>query len=51
MAHFEFYVGDCVRRLSWDQVEDRVLVGPKMIQVMEEQMKTLIQRIKEVLDR
>jgi hypothetical protein len=37
--------------LSWDRLEDRVLVGPEVIQEMEEQMKTIRQRIKEVQDR
>jgi hypothetical protein len=37
--------------LSWDQIEDRVLVGPKVIQEMEEKMKMIRQRIKEVQDR
>jgi hypothetical protein len=34
--------------LRWDQLEDRVLGGPKEIQEMEEQMKMIRQRIKEV---
>ena len=33
--------------LSWDRLEDRVLVGPEAIQEMEEQMQTILQRIKE----
>jgi hypothetical protein len=33
--------------LSWDRLEDRVLVGPEGIQEMEDQMKTIKQRIKE----
>jgi hypothetical protein len=37
--------------LSWDRLEDRVLVGPEAIQEMEEKMKTIRQRIKEVQDR
>jgi hypothetical protein len=37
--------------LSWDRLEDRVLVGPEVIQEMEEKMKTIRQRIKEVQDR
>jgi hypothetical protein len=37
--------------LSWDRLEDRVLVGPEVIQEMEEQMKMIRQRIKEVQDR
>ena len=37
--------------LSWDHLEDRVLVGPEVIQEMEEQMQTIRQRIKEAQDR
>jgi hypothetical protein len=37
--------------LSWDRLEDRVLMGPEVIQEMEYQMKTIIQRIKEAQDR
>jgi hypothetical protein len=37
--------------LSWDRLEDRVLVGPESIQEMEEQMQTIRQRIKEAQDR
>ena len=37
--------------LSWDRLEDRVLVGPEVIQEMEEQMQTIRQRIKEAQDR
>jgi hypothetical protein len=33
--------------LSWDRIEDRVLVGLEVIQEMEYQMKTIRQRIKE----
>jgi hypothetical protein len=37
--------------LSWDRLEDRVLVGPEAIQEMEEKIQTIRQRIKEVQDR
>jgi hypothetical protein len=37
--------------LSWDRLEDRVLVGPEAIQEMEEQMQSIRQRIKEAQDR
>jgi hypothetical protein len=48
MAPFEFLYGrPCQMPLSWDRLEDRVLVGPKVIQEMEEQMQTIRQRIKE----
>ena len=49
---FEFLYGQlCRTNLSWDQLEDRVLVGPKAIQEMEQKMKTMRQRIKEAQDR
>jgi hypothetical protein len=51
MAPFEFlYGGPCQTPLSWDRLEDRVLVRPKVIQEMEHQMQTIRQRIKEVQD-
>jgi hypothetical protein len=52
MAPFEFLYGrPCQTPLSWDRLEDRVLVGPEVIQEMEDQMKTIRQRIKEAQDR
>jgi hypothetical protein len=37
MAPFEFLYGrPCRTPLSWDRLEDRVLVGPEVIQEMEE---------------
>jgi hypothetical protein len=47
MAPFEFLYGrPCQTPLSWDWLEDRVLVGPEAIQEMEEQMQTIRQMIK-----
>jgi hypothetical protein len=47
MAPFEFLYGrPCRTPLSWDRLEDRVLVGPEAIQEMEEQMQTIRPRIK-----
>jgi hypothetical protein len=52
MVPFEFLYGrPCQTPLSWDRLEDRVLVGPEAIQEMEEQMQTIRQRIKEAQDR
>ena len=49
MAPFEFLYGRPYQMpLSWDWLEDRVMVGPEVIQEMEEKMKTIRQRIKEV---
>jgi hypothetical protein len=51
MEHFEFLYGQlCRMPLSWDQLEDRVLVGPEAIQEMEEKMQTIRQKIKEAHD-
>ena len=52
MLPFEFLYGrPCQMPLIWDRLEDRVLVGPEAIQEMEDQMKTIRQRIKEAHDR
>jgi hypothetical protein len=52
MELFEFLYGQpCQMLLSWDQLEDRVLVGPEVIQEMEEHMQSIRQRIKESHDR
>ena len=51
MALFEFLYGrPCQTPLSWDWLEDRVMVRPKEIQEMEKKMKTIRQRIKEAHD-
>jgi hypothetical protein len=51
MAPFKFLYGrSCQTPLSWDQLDDRVLVGLEVIQEMEYQMKIKIQRIKEAHD-
>jgi hypothetical protein len=52
MTPFDFLYGrPCQTPLSWDRLEDRVLVGPKAIQEMENQMQTIRQRIKKAQDR
>jgi hypothetical protein len=51
MAPFKFvYERPCRTPLSWDRVEDRVLVGLEVIQEMEYKMKKIRQRIKEAHD-
>jgi hypothetical protein len=46
MVPFEFLYGRlCQMPLSCDQLEDRVLVGPKVIQEMVVEMKSIRQRI------
>ena len=52
MAPFKFlYRRSYQTHLSWDRLEDRVLVGPEEIQEMEEKMQTIRKRIKEAKDR
>jgi hypothetical protein len=52
MAPFEFLYGRPYQTLlSWDQLQDRVLLGPEVIQEMEDQMQTISQRIKGAQDR
>jgi hypothetical protein len=52
MEPFEFlYRRLCQMPLSWDRLEDRVLMGLEAIQEMEEKMQTIRQRIKEAQDR
>jgi hypothetical protein len=52
IAPFEFLYGrPCRMPLSWDHLEDRVLVGPEAIQEMEEKIQTIRQRIKEAQHR
>eukprot|EP00253_Pinus_taeda_P011577 PITA_11577 len=49
---FEILYGrPCRTPLSWDRLEDRVMLGPEMLQEMEEQMATIKQRLKEARDR
>jgi hypothetical protein len=48
MPPFEFLYGrPCRTPLSWNRLEDRVLVGLEAIQEMEDQMQTIRQGIKE----
>lgn len=52
MPPFEALYGrPCRTLLSWDKLKDRVIVGPKLIQEMEEQVKQIKQRLKEAQDR
>ena len=45
------YRRPCRTLLSWDRLEDRVIVGPELIQEMEEQVIQIRQRLKEAQDR
>ena len=51
MAPYELLYGrPCITPLSWDRLEDRILVGPEMLQ-MEEQVCHIRQRLKQAQDR
>jgi len=45
------YGRPCRTPLSWEKLEDRVIVGPELVQEMEEQVKQVRQRLKEAHDR
>jgi hypothetical protein len=45
------YGRPCITSLSWDRIEDRVIVGPELIQEMEEQVIQIRKRLKEAQDR
>jgi hypothetical protein len=52
MVPLEFLYGKpCQIPLSWDRLEDMVLLGPEETQEMEKKMQTIRQRIKEAHDR
>jgi transposase InsO family protein len=52
MPPYEYLYGrPCKMPLNWDRLEDRVIVGPKLIQEMEEQVIQIRQRVKEAQDR
>lgn len=52
MEPFEaLYRWKCRTPISWDKLEDRIIVGPKMIKEMEEQMRVFKSRLKEATDR
>ena len=52
MPPFEALYGrPCRTPLSWDRLEDRIIVGPDLIQEMEDQVKLIRQRLKEAQDR
>ena len=45
------YGRPCRTPLSWDRLEDRVLVGPELLQELEEQVVQIRKRLKEAQDR
>jgi len=49
--HEALYGRPCRTPLSWDCLEDRVTIGPDLIQEMEEKMSIIKQRLKEAHDR
>eukprot|EP00253_Pinus_taeda_P017558 PITA_17558 len=52
MPPFEaLYSRPCRTPLSWDRLEDRVIIGPELIHEMEAQVRQIRQRLKEAQDR
>lgn len=52
MARFEALYGcKCRTPVSWNRVEDKIIVGPEMLKEMEEQIIQIRQRLKEANDR
>ena len=52
MAPFEaLYDRKCRTPMSWNRLEDRIIVGPEMLKEMEEQIIQICQRLKEANDR
>eukprot|EP00253_Pinus_taeda_P004557 PITA_04557 len=52
MPPFEALYGrPCRTPLSWDRLEDRVIIGPELIHEMEAQVSQIRQRLKEAQDR
>jgi hypothetical protein len=52
MVPFEFLYGrPCQTPLSWDRLEDGVLVGPEAIQELKEQIQMIRKGMEEVQDR
>eukprot|EP00253_Pinus_taeda_P011799 PITA_11799 len=52
MPPFEALYGQpCRTPLSWDRLEDRVIIGPELIHEMEAQVRQIRQRLKEAHDR
>lgn len=52
MAPYELLYGrPCRTLLSWDRLEDRISVGPEILQEMEEQVCRIRQRLKWAHDR
>ena len=52
MAPFEaLYSRQCRTPMSWNRLEDRIIVEPKMLKEMEEQIIQIRQRLKKANDR
>ena len=52
MTPFEALYGHkCHIPISWDRMENRIMIGPEMLKEMEEQMVMICSRLKEVVDR
>ena len=52
MAPFEALYGHkCHTRIIWDTVEGRIILGPKMLKEMEDQMVLICSQLKELVDQ
>ena len=52
MAPYEaLYERKCRTLICWDEIGERKLVGPEMVQLMTDKVRVIMQRIKEAQDR
>lgn len=52
MAPFEaLYRRKCRTPISWDKVEDRVVIGLEMLREMDDQMRLIKEKLKQAVDR
>jgi hypothetical protein len=52
MAPYEaLYERKCRTLICWDEIGERKLMGPEMVQLMTDKVRVIMQRIKEAQDR
>ena len=52
MAPFEALYGHkCKTHVSWNRIEDKIIIGPDMLKEMEEQVIQIFQKLKKANDR
>jgi len=52
MAPYEaLYERKCRTLICWDEIGERKLLGPEMVQLMTDKVRVIMQRIKEAQDR